>query len=361
MRKLSFCTVCMNRLTHLRETLPLNLAGNAHHPGIEFVILDYNSGDGMEDWARENLSDAIAAGVLKYYKTYEPQYFNPSKSKNLVARLASGDVVCLIDADNFAGKDYAAWVQSVFDETGDDALVTTLRKDKILLRDQGGKLCFLKSHFMNIHGFDEGLEGYGMDDVDLALRLEKAGARRVFIEDEKYLRFIGHSDVERLANHLLFHNLDMICRQVSASRITRLLFIMKDGSFLEINGVFNNMLKTDLMQSYVGWTMPKEGLLNGTYQRRDAGLVLQFDNGTAFTLRQEDPDAYSSLEEGEKQTWNKIPRNEQLFYAMMMAYEECFNRNKCTDNESKSAVINPNGWGKGTVYLNFDRNNPILV
>ena len=52
MKKISFCTVCMNRLQYLMQTLPVNIAGNIDYPNLEFVVLNYNSKDDMENWIR---------------------------------------------------------------------------------------------------------------------------------------------------------------------------------------------------------------------------------------------------------------------------------------------------------------------
>ena len=40
----------MNRLYHIRETLPRNVRDNKDYPYVEFVLLDYGSDDGLEDW-----------------------------------------------------------------------------------------------------------------------------------------------------------------------------------------------------------------------------------------------------------------------------------------------------------------------
>ncbi|KKL80749.1 hypothetical protein LCGC14_2001600, partial [marine sediment metagenome] len=48
--KISFCTTCMGRLYNLKETLPKNIEANGEYPNVEFVILDYNSSDGLGDW-----------------------------------------------------------------------------------------------------------------------------------------------------------------------------------------------------------------------------------------------------------------------------------------------------------------------
>src|SRR5882757_4285785 len=122
--KISVCTVSMNRLHHIRETLPVNIIENIRYPNIEFVLLDYNSSDGLEDWVRLNMMTYIDSGILKYYRTAEPAYFQLSHSRNMVTCLSSGDILCMIDGDNYAGVDYAHWINSIFIQKGKNAVVS---------------------------------------------------------------------------------------------------------------------------------------------------------------------------------------------------------------------------------------------
>ena len=48
MKQISFCITCMNRLKHLQETLEKNILDNFLVDEVEFVVLDYNSQDGLE-------------------------------------------------------------------------------------------------------------------------------------------------------------------------------------------------------------------------------------------------------------------------------------------------------------------------
>ena len=63
---ISFCTTCMGRIHDLAQTLPQNMADNADYPALEFVLLDYNSRDGLEPWVREQLLPHIESGRLVY-------------------------------------------------------------------------------------------------------------------------------------------------------------------------------------------------------------------------------------------------------------------------------------------------------
>ncbi|MGB8192332.1 MAG: glycosyltransferase, partial [Chitinophagaceae bacterium] len=124
MNKISFCTVCRNRLEYVRQTLPVNIRENAAYENVEFVLLDYNSPDGLEEWVKSEMKQHIESGILKYYKTTEPDHFKMSHSKNMALKLGSGDIITQLDADNYAGFKYAHWLNQVFSQKGKNTLVT---------------------------------------------------------------------------------------------------------------------------------------------------------------------------------------------------------------------------------------------
>ncbi len=48
--KISYCIPMMNRLFHLKETLQKNIL-DTNHLDVEFIILNYNSKDKMNEWS----------------------------------------------------------------------------------------------------------------------------------------------------------------------------------------------------------------------------------------------------------------------------------------------------------------------
>src|ERR1041385_4064662 len=86
--EVSYCTTCMGRLHHLRQTLPRNLKSNARLP-VQFVVLDYNSRDGLGDWIRSSVEAEIKAGRLLYARTTAPRFFNMAHAKNIAHRLVA--------------------------------------------------------------------------------------------------------------------------------------------------------------------------------------------------------------------------------------------------------------------------------
>ena len=85
--KISFCTTCMGRLERLKETLPKNIEDNKNYPNLEFVIIDYNSNDGLWDWMKNNMIKHIESGKISYYRTEEPKYFDMSHSRNIAFKV----------------------------------------------------------------------------------------------------------------------------------------------------------------------------------------------------------------------------------------------------------------------------------
>ena len=65
--KLSFCIACKNRLYQIKQTLPQNLEDNRKAKDfVEFILVDFGSDDGLQEWIAENFVNEIEEGYLKY-------------------------------------------------------------------------------------------------------------------------------------------------------------------------------------------------------------------------------------------------------------------------------------------------------
>jgi glycosyltransferase involved in cell wall biosynthesis len=173
--KISFCTTCMGRLYNLKETLPKNIEDNKDYPHLEFVVLDYNSNDGLWQWMAENMMEHIESGLISYYRTIEPTHFSMAHSRNIAFKVANGEIVNNLDADNFTtNPDYsvnecwAFYLNRMANECGEKVIFS---KGK---RGMHGRIGFYKKEFIEIlGGYDEDLLGYGHDDHDLVQRAWK--------------------------------------------------------------------------------------------------------------------------------------------------------------------------------------------
>ena len=203
--RVSLCITCQGRLHHLRETLPANLRDNADWPRLEFVLLDYTSRDGLMDWARETLAVEIHNHRLAYHRAEGCAHYFSAHAKNAAARLATGDIVCNLDADNFTGPGFARFLAEFFPAPSRRFLSPAKKGGGL-----DGRIAFWKTEFESLGGYDERFTaGYGWDDDDLKSRAVAAGFTRCAIP-EQYLDGIQHEDAERVAN--------FACRDKTRSR-----------------------------------------------------------------------------------------------------------------------------------------------
>lgn len=199
---ISFVTRCMNRLHDLKLTLPKNIEDNKSYKNLEFVILDYNSTDGLGEWIQKEMMHHVLSGRVSYYRTTEPQFFQPNHSQNLTFRLASNSLVANIDSDNYTHEGYAQCLNRCCSVADERILIVPAN---FLLA--GSKRLFLKGRFAvykkdaeMLGGFDEELdEGFGNDDISFVLRAMLAGFQIVRYNSRYTEDRLPTSDEERVS------------------------------------------------------------------------------------------------------------------------------------------------------------------
>ncbi len=196
-KSISFCTTCMNRFFHLRQTIIQNIEDNKSYPGVEFVLINYNSQDGLHEWVRSNLRKYIDIGLLNYYYTQEPEFFHVCKAKNLAHRAANGNIVCNVDGDNFTGKDFAYFINFLFNKHGDDSILHFRKKP---LWGTEGRIALLKTKFLELGGYDESFLPTGHEDHDLLNRAKAMGMNYSNYEIENFLRYLSNTTKEKSRN-----------------------------------------------------------------------------------------------------------------------------------------------------------------
>jgi predicted glycosyltransferase involved in capsule biosynthesis len=214
--KISFYTTCMGRLKHLKRTLPQNLKDNLDYSNCEFIILDYNSQDGLKDWMKDNMQEYINSRKVKYFRTTEPRYFHHNHAKNMAAKQSTGDILCGIDADNFTalgpeGMGLAKKLNQLFQER---------KEENVFVRAQGwddrelpwtssmtyryysssGKIATRKKDFFAAGGYNEALKGHYFDEEEFWQRLKQVWNFNHIKLPAEYSKAINHSNYERLKN-----------------------------------------------------------------------------------------------------------------------------------------------------------------
>ncbi len=230
MYSISFCTAIRNRLHHLMQTLPQNLQDNISYPLLEFVILDYSSGDGLEEWIANTLADHLATGRLVYIQSPGHEYFERSKSRNLAFHAAKGDLVCNVDADNFTGKGFASYINDSF-LTDENIFLTTFSTEQPNTPDVFGRICCTKKDFTKTGGYNEQMEGYGFEDHELIQKLSNIGLRREVMTDPKFFGAISHGDEERIGEEKAFRLIEDIYLSFLSPSRSDILYIFKNGTY----------------------------------------------------------------------------------------------------------------------------------
>lgn len=339
----------MNRLEHLRQTLPKNIEDNFSKSEVEFLVLDYGSSDGLDDWMKQAMSHHIGSGLLTYYRYDDAEYFDRSHSRNTLFTLASGDIICNVDADNYLGKNFFAYVKSVFNENDNIFLIPDTKKRYYYIRDALGRLALKKQDFLQVGGYDERMKGYGFEDDDLYARLIRAGKREFIIRDLQYLRTIQHTDQTRTENEFLAKYLHRIFIQYESPGRSSVILLYTDGSFNTGTIIPNNETNpSPAVIENLAWA-------NGTWQQADHNLLLRFENAetVTFTVRE------NTLLYGEKIFY----RIDNPAFLKRLPYEISLmtNYSYLLFNRNTGDAMNTAGFGKAIVRKNFQQHVTALT
>ena len=195
--KISICTNVMDRLDNIRATLEDNIKANLGYPYVEHLVLDYNSKDGFVDWIRKDMKEYLKNGRLVVYRTTDPDSYSMAHSRNISFKLATGDIVNNVDADNFTNSGFATEINYLANQMPERA---SFAKGKTMLR---GRLGFYKKEFIELlGGYDEEIRGYGHEDHDLLYRSYGLGFTMMYFGG-KYYRAVPDHRKAQMDN---FHN-----------------------------------------------------------------------------------------------------------------------------------------------------------
>lgn len=356
--KVSLCTVCMNRVEHLKQTLEKNIADNSDHIDTEFVLLDYNSNDDLELYIKDNLNHYIKTNKLIYYKTKTPIYFNRSHSRNLAFKLATGDIICNVDADNFTGTGFAAFLNNAFNKKKKKFVYANERFDVI------GRIAVTRDDFYNVGGFDERMAFYGFEDTDFLRRLIKSGLSADVIKEKKFLSAVSHSNKERMANEYVVNNYFklFICYLTPSASVLSILF--KDNFFYEgtiVNRLNLNTDKPELVQNspQYDYGIKETDWIKGEWRQAGSAFTFLYDVGETKILKP--TNTVNVFQTANSNNSYYEITDKSLVEDALFFYSQLTNRIVLEKNAAdKNYKVNNSDFGKDTVYKNFC-DNPINV
>jgi hypothetical protein len=208
--RVALCTTCKGRLPHLAETLPANLASEEGTPDVVFVVLDYNSRDGLADWVQTGMRHEMNLGRLVYYRFTEPTAFRMAHAKNLAHRLGlreGADVLVNVDADNFTMPGFVPYLREHFlNDLGSFLWARMIKagdgdgNGTPMARGVSGRIAVTREQFLLAGGYNEKYTMWSPDDTDFKLRLRRLGFKPVEV-DPRFLHAINHNDRMRFREY----------------------------------------------------------------------------------------------------------------------------------------------------------------
>jgi len=143
------------------------------------------------------LAPAIEAGRLRFFEIVEDDApWHAARAKNLAHRLARGSYLFNLDADNFLSRKDAGLIRAARDEG------LGCRQGTGNIRDgTPGRIGISSTVFFDLGGYDEGLLGMTVQDLDLIVRAEAAGYRFVRLGPPERMP-VQNSRTERLEQYL---------------------------------------------------------------------------------------------------------------------------------------------------------------
>ncbi len=162
--KISFCTACMDRLFHLKETYCENIARAGSD--AEFVLLDYGSSDGTGDWVAQNFPG------VKLISEPSPRYWVASHAKNIAHKAASGEILCNLDCDVLMPSGFSDYVREELSKG--DRIVASDERDASGNYGCAGLVAVMKDHFYSVNGYDESINlGWGFESSNFVFRASR--------------------------------------------------------------------------------------------------------------------------------------------------------------------------------------------
>lgn len=176
--RLSIVTCCKGRLKYLKQTLPTFVAQAAS----EVVVVDYDCPEKTGEWVASHFPDVRLVTLVG------APIFNASRARNLGAEHARAPWLLFCDADDLLSPSFSSDVLS---------LVEPGTYQRTLRRNKPGPipLACEAATFGAVGGYDDAMQGWGMEDVELITRLGLSGVREV-IGSAAVVENLWHSRAE---------------------------------------------------------------------------------------------------------------------------------------------------------------------
>lgn len=361
-KKISFCIVCRNRLEHLKQTLIRNIQDNILND-IEFVLLDYNSSDGLEEWIKMNLQEYLKRGIFVFYKNTTAPFFHRSHSRNMAIRLSKGDIICNLDADNYLGKGFASYILDLFKNNSNIFVTSDYNK-----RDVIGRVCVKKKDFLTIRGYNELLGGYGFEDVELYHRLQKQGLQQYYSPKVEFFKAINHSNKMRISQEELYSEQYQLYIHYITPFLSDFLLLYQDYSFIKgklrnnFNLLFNDANYEKLDKNARAISDHRRIILPTPIEK---GIWISKEKNQVVCVSRNSTQRFKvhsnqNLSIEGRNLFYRIS-DEEVCDLFMVNLSEAINYSAVLKSLASKDAINPQSFGTGFVYKNFNSTETIQL
>jgi glycosyltransferase involved in cell wall biosynthesis len=181
----SLITTCKGRLAFLKQSLPRMVA----QTGTEVVLVDFDCPEDSGAWAEREFP------AVRVVRVASAPHYHGTRARNLGAQAASAPWLCFVDADVLLEDQFAERVLPMLRE---GAYYITSGAEAELI----GTTACLRDDYVAIEGYDEVIEGWGVDDTDFYIRLQLLGRRREVFPAGLF-RVMSHDTETRMRFHAI--------------------------------------------------------------------------------------------------------------------------------------------------------------
>lgn len=190
---ISICAPCKNRASDLQKVLPSWIAAANESPPVEIAVLNYNSTDNLDEVIGEAKKRKLNSGsYITYVKDVSNKYYHSAHACNLCILISSGEYFLRVGADAHINKGFMSFIRE-----------NITKHNYVWMGGQRryrGIIVCKRQEFIDIGGYDERIEFYGSEDVDLNNRLRRSGGKTA-IYPLKFITPIKTGKKKKLKNY----------------------------------------------------------------------------------------------------------------------------------------------------------------
>jgi len=364
--RISFCLIINNNWERFEQTLFENIQDSVAYENFEFVILDFNSSRKTKAWFKENVNNLINKGEIAYYKLSQTRAFNRSHATNLICKLASGDIICLIEAGQLIGKDFCNYINGWFKINSNIMIVSpSAEPNNANFTTYYERIMAVKKvDFLHVKGFDEKTKTTVFEDTDLIRRLELSRIEKITKNDTD---LVPQWSAEKLSLDYVYLTLDKILVQHIDPSQSRIIFMYNTGVF-EMSILTNNITRgsDDFKYSYrkrrIKSKFQTSSWISGRWHfaHDNETLVLNPMKGKKISLYPKEW-FYETALKGKKVEFYNINTRDDKKELINLHYQSKNQQLFKENAHKKNIYLNSSGFGKGAVYKNFCSDLPIII